>query len=221
MTPDEFRAAGHDLIDWIADYIESVGDQRVQSAVEPGDVRAALPERPPTAPEPFSAVMADVDRVIVPGPHPLAASRLLRLLPVEHVVLVHPRRAALRRRRGAGHELGHVPGLHRARDADARLDDRAARPARPVPLHERARRRRDPGFGERGRPRRHPGRPLAGDRRGGQHRRRHVTARRLRHRRRPIRASRRASASPGSAPTASASCRTTERSRCSPPRSPR
>ena len=67
MTPDEFRESGHALIDWIADYIESVGDQRVQSAVEPGDVRAALPEHPPTEPEPFSAVMADVDRVIVPG----------------------------------------------------------------------------------------------------------------------------------------------------------
>ena len=67
VTPDEFRASGHELIDWIADYIESVGEQRVQSAVEPGDVRAALPERPPTAPEPFAAVMADLDRVIVPG----------------------------------------------------------------------------------------------------------------------------------------------------------
>ncbi len=67
MTPEEFRASGHDLIDWIADYIESVGEQRVQSAVEPGDVRAALPEHPPASPEPFSTVMADVDRVIVPG----------------------------------------------------------------------------------------------------------------------------------------------------------
>ena len=67
MTPDEFRASGHDLIDWIADYIESVGEQRVQSAVAPGDVRAALPEHPPTAAEPFSAVMADLDRIIVPG----------------------------------------------------------------------------------------------------------------------------------------------------------
>jgi aromatic-L-amino-acid/L-tryptophan decarboxylase len=67
VTPDEFRVAGHDLIDWIADYLTSVGDQRVQSAVEPGDVRAALPEHPPTTPESFAAVMSDVDRVIVPG----------------------------------------------------------------------------------------------------------------------------------------------------------
>ena len=35
--------------------------------VEPGDVRSQLPEQPPTEPEPFEAVMADVERIIVPG----------------------------------------------------------------------------------------------------------------------------------------------------------
>jgi len=67
MTPDEFRRSGHELIDWIADYIDGVGDRPVQATVEPGDVRAALPEHPPTEPESFEAVMADVDRVIMPG----------------------------------------------------------------------------------------------------------------------------------------------------------
>ncbi len=67
MTPDEFRTHGHELVDWIADYLEGVADQRVSPDVKPGDVRAALPEHPPTAPESFDAVMADVDRVIVPA----------------------------------------------------------------------------------------------------------------------------------------------------------
>ena len=67
MTPDEFRRSGHELIDWIADYIDGVGDRPVQATVEPGDVRAALPEHPPTEPESFEAVMADVERVIMPG----------------------------------------------------------------------------------------------------------------------------------------------------------
>ena len=67
MTPDEFRRHGHELIDWIAEYVEGVGDRPVMARVEPGEVRAALPEHPPTAPESFEAVMADVDRVIVPG----------------------------------------------------------------------------------------------------------------------------------------------------------
>ncbi|MGI9644164.1 MAG: pyridoxal-dependent decarboxylase [Ilumatobacteraceae bacterium] len=67
MTPDEFREHGHQLIDWIADYLEGVATHRVTPDVEPGDVRAQLPEHPPTEPEPFAAVLADVDRVIVPA----------------------------------------------------------------------------------------------------------------------------------------------------------
>ena len=67
MTPEEFRANGHELIDWIADYIATVEARPVQPSVEPGDVRRALPAHPPTGPEPFSNVMADLDRVIVPG----------------------------------------------------------------------------------------------------------------------------------------------------------
>src|SRR5512134_3427371 len=67
MTPDEFRASGHDLIDWIADYIGGIEHYRVQPDVEPGQIRAMLPADPPTRPEPFSAVMADVERIVLPG----------------------------------------------------------------------------------------------------------------------------------------------------------
>lgn len=67
MTPEDFRRHGHDLIDWIAGYLEQSGDRPVASAVEPGDVRAQLPEHPPSESEPFESVMADVDDVVVPG----------------------------------------------------------------------------------------------------------------------------------------------------------
>lgn len=68
MTPDEFRAAGHELVDWIATYLDGgVTELPVISAVEPGDVRAQLPQHPPAAADGFAAVMADVERVIVPG----------------------------------------------------------------------------------------------------------------------------------------------------------
>ncbi len=55
------------MVDWIADYIEGVDARPVFPEVKPGDVRAQLPEHPPTNPESFTAVMADVERVIVRG----------------------------------------------------------------------------------------------------------------------------------------------------------
>lgn len=67
MTPEEFRRNGYALIDWIAGYLERVGDLPVTSEVEPGDVRAMLPARPPEHTEPFGAVLDDLDRIVVPG----------------------------------------------------------------------------------------------------------------------------------------------------------
>jgi aromatic-L-amino-acid decarboxylase len=63
----EFRSRGHELIDWIADHIESVEHLPVAPAVQPGDVRAQLPSHPPASPEPWEAVRRDLDEVIVPG----------------------------------------------------------------------------------------------------------------------------------------------------------
>ena len=67
MTPDEFRAAGHQLIDWIADYRAGIPDQRVMARTGPGEVRAQLPSAPPDQPEGFEAIVADLERVLVPG----------------------------------------------------------------------------------------------------------------------------------------------------------
>ncbi|HRE02695.1 MAG TPA: pyridoxal-dependent decarboxylase [Ilumatobacteraceae bacterium] len=67
MTPEDFRRNGHALVDWIADYIETVGQRPVTDpTLAPGDVRRQLPPHPPSSPEPFDAVMADMDRVILP-----------------------------------------------------------------------------------------------------------------------------------------------------------
>jgi aromatic-L-amino-acid/L-tryptophan decarboxylase len=68
VTPDDFRKQGYALIDWIASYIEGVERFPVTNpALQPGEIRAALPAHPPTSPEAFSDVLADVDAVIVPG----------------------------------------------------------------------------------------------------------------------------------------------------------
>ena len=221
MTPDEFRRNGHELIDWIADYLDGVGDRPVQATVEPGDVRAALPEHPPTEPESFETVMADVERVIMPGVTNWQHPNWFAYFPANNSLPVDPRRTALGRTRRAGDELGHLAGVHRTRDADARLDAGVARSARSIPLDERDRRRRDPGFGERGDPRRDPVGAISGDVRCGQ---RSTATPRSSSRTPPrnrTRASRRDSGSPGSGPTASDRAARRRRSRCAPMRWPR
>jgi aromatic-L-amino-acid decarboxylase len=67
MTPEEFRAFGHRLIDRIADYRAGIEDLPVGARTAPGDVRAMLPASPPERPEGFEAVFDDLDRILLPG----------------------------------------------------------------------------------------------------------------------------------------------------------
>ena len=181
MTPDEFRRHGHALVDWIADYLESRrGAARRLTGRSPARSGRCCPRSPPSHPEPFEAVLADLDRVVVPGltnwQHPI----VLRLLPGQRLVPVDPRRAGLGRPRGAGDAVGDEPGVHRGRAGDARLDGRAARPARPLP-QRRAGRRRDPGQRLERRPLRRDRCPRTCDRRSHQPRGHRRAPRRLRH----------------------------------------
>jgi aromatic-L-amino-acid decarboxylase len=67
MTPEEFRAQGHRIVDWIADYRARVASHPVMARTAPGEVKQQLPATPPEAPEPFDAILADLERIIVPG----------------------------------------------------------------------------------------------------------------------------------------------------------
>src|SRR6476661_5356313 len=67
MSSEEFRRHGHEVVDWIADYWGRVGGFPVRSQVSPGEVRAGLPAQAPEQGEPFSAVLADLERVVLPG----------------------------------------------------------------------------------------------------------------------------------------------------------
>ena len=67
MSAAEFRRHGHDLVDWIAGYLDRVEELPVMSQLRPGEVRARLPEHPPESPESFDRMLADVDDVILPG----------------------------------------------------------------------------------------------------------------------------------------------------------
>jgi len=62
-----FRDDGAATLDWLAAYLERLRELPVLSQVEPGDVRSVLPASPPDEPEPFSAVLQDLDAVLVPG----------------------------------------------------------------------------------------------------------------------------------------------------------
>ncbi|HYY11782.1 MAG TPA: pyridoxal-dependent decarboxylase [Kineosporiaceae bacterium] len=67
MTPEEFRAAAHELVDWIADHRARIPDLPVGARVAPGEVAAGMAPHAPETPEPFRAVLADVEHVVVPG----------------------------------------------------------------------------------------------------------------------------------------------------------
>jgi aromatic-L-amino-acid decarboxylase len=67
MTPDAFRRHGYAVIDWIAGYMERVEAYPVLSQARPGQIRAGLPADPPQQGEPFEAILADVEPLIMPG----------------------------------------------------------------------------------------------------------------------------------------------------------
>ncbi len=67
MTPAEFRRWGHSMVDWVARYMENVASYPVLSSVEPNAMRAQLPAHAPARGEPLEAVLADLDRVVLPA----------------------------------------------------------------------------------------------------------------------------------------------------------
>ncbi len=67
MTPEEFRRHGHTVVDWIADYYSHIESYPVLSRAAPGQIRASLPADPPARGEPFPAILADIEKLILPG----------------------------------------------------------------------------------------------------------------------------------------------------------
>jgi aromatic-L-amino-acid decarboxylase len=63
----DLRRDGATVLDWAAAYLERVGELPVLAQVAPGEIRARLPATAPDQPEPFSAVLEDLDRVLLPG----------------------------------------------------------------------------------------------------------------------------------------------------------
>lgn len=63
----DFRDDGAAALDWVAGYLERLRELPVLSQVEPGEIRGALPGSPPEVGEPFSAVLDDLEHVLLPG----------------------------------------------------------------------------------------------------------------------------------------------------------
>ncbi|MCA9300632.1 MAG: aspartate aminotransferase family protein, partial [Phycisphaerales bacterium] len=67
MTPDDFRALGHRMIDLVADYMRTVEDRPVTPSCAPGDLLHALPAHPPERPEAWDDIFRDIDDLILPN----------------------------------------------------------------------------------------------------------------------------------------------------------
>jgi aromatic-L-amino-acid decarboxylase len=61
------RDDGAAALDWVASYLESVRELPALAQVAPGEIRAALPASAPEQAEEFSAVLRDVEEVLMPG----------------------------------------------------------------------------------------------------------------------------------------------------------
>ena len=67
MPAEDFRRFGHEIIDWIADYLENIENLPVLSQVEPNWLKKQLPQKAPQTGEPFEAILADVEKLILPA----------------------------------------------------------------------------------------------------------------------------------------------------------
>jgi aromatic-L-amino-acid decarboxylase len=64
---DEFRAAGHRLVDWAADYLDGIEQYDVLSRVQPGDIEKQFAATAPDDGRPYDALITDFAQKIVPG----------------------------------------------------------------------------------------------------------------------------------------------------------
>jgi aromatic-L-amino-acid/L-tryptophan decarboxylase len=67
MDPDAFRAAAHEVVDRIADYLRDIERYPVLPPIEPGSIAPQLPSAAPDEPEPLASILADMDRLVIPN----------------------------------------------------------------------------------------------------------------------------------------------------------
>jgi len=67
MPLEEFRKSGHQLVDWIADYLKDIEKYPPLSQVNPNDILERIPKSPPQKGEDIKNVLKDVDKILMDG----------------------------------------------------------------------------------------------------------------------------------------------------------
>jgi len=67
MDNEEFRRYGHQVVDWIGDYLDNIRQYPVLPDMKPGDLMDRLPAHAPDRGEPMDTILEDFERSIVPA----------------------------------------------------------------------------------------------------------------------------------------------------------
>jgi aromatic-L-amino-acid decarboxylase len=67
VNNQEFRRYGHEVVDWIAEYLENIRQYPVLPDVKPGDLLDRLPPAAPERGESMDSILQDFERLIVPA----------------------------------------------------------------------------------------------------------------------------------------------------------
>ncbi|XP_050439369.1 aromatic-L-amino-acid decarboxylase-like [Adelges cooleyi] len=67
MELNEFKDFAASMIEYVGNYLENIRDRKVLSSVKPGYLRPLLPTEAPNEPENWKDVMADIEKLIMPG----------------------------------------------------------------------------------------------------------------------------------------------------------
>ncbi|MFQ6125583.1 MAG: pyridoxal phosphate-dependent decarboxylase family protein [Candidatus Heimdallarchaeota archaeon] len=67
MRIEAFKRYAHELVDWMANYLDNIESYPVMSQVKPKEIINQLPSDPPQEPQEFEDIMADFRNLILPG----------------------------------------------------------------------------------------------------------------------------------------------------------
>ena len=67
MNSKEFRVYGKQMIDLVADYLDTIESRPVLPSVKPGYLNDLIPKSAPETPDNWNDLIKDIERVIMPG----------------------------------------------------------------------------------------------------------------------------------------------------------